>query len=206
MLDGHRFRHLFRVIICSLFLFFGFGGLLYSVSVCRAQRTYLRNKYGFFRGTSLEVPKQLDADAAARDLRAVSSSYESNYYFPAYVAMLYLQALNSATNWAEYVSARDGALYYSREAVALNPYYDEARYARLYALMAAEQFPEAIAYWKTVVDLEYWVPEHHNEYAKILLREGSSTSLTEAAKERSLVSDRALKARLQKMAKLFSLP
>ncbi|MGN0845259.1 MAG: tetratricopeptide repeat protein [Kiritimatiellia bacterium] len=206
MMDGHRFRHLFRVVICSLFLFVGFGGLLHSFSACRAQRTYLRNKYGFFRGMSLEVPKQMNADAAARDLRAVSSSYGSNYYFPAYVANLYLNELHSATNWAEYVAARDGALYFSREAVALNPYNDEARYTRLYALTAAERFPEAIAYWRTVLETEYWVPEYHNEYAKILLREGSSTNLMEAAKERSLVSDRNLRNRLQKMAKLFSLP
>ena len=67
---------------------------------------------------------------------------------------------------------------------------------------------EALAFWEPVVDREYWFPDNHDVYARILLRKGSRKDgepfLARAAEERFLVSDPALRKRLANLASILA--
>lgn len=203
---NHTFRRRFRLAIGCVLLFAGLFGTWYSVRAARAQQLYLRTKYGYFRGTGLERPRETNATEAARVLQRARELYPDNYYFPAYVAWLQVDAMRQARDWEQFNNARDAALYFGREAVSINPYNSESRYAWVRALDAAERRNEAIEYWRGIVELEYWMPDLHQEYVRLLLRQGASSNLVEAAKERVFIRDAALRRRLDRMARLFGLP
>lgn len=224
-----RFRRNFRLVLGCLLLASGAFGTVYAFQATLGQRTYLRAKYGFFRGTPLEVPRPTNAVDVVRLARSGMSRYAYNYYLPAYAASACLEgavsayeemeafeqmddvdALLAGLTPAEAAARRDrqaalcsdligNAVYFSREAVALNPYDEEARQARAFSLLSNEQAAEAVEFWRPIVEREYWVPRHHDVWAQILLAEGSPESLALASREWFLVQDADLKRELQRL-------
>lgn len=211
---GHRrSRHLarrMRLPVACLLVFVGIFGFAHAVRAARAQRIYLGVKYGYFqkgtpelRASRIAKPPVTDAREAIVLFQRARGFYSSNYYFPVYVAQLCLAEASAATDRKTFRDSLDAALYFSREAVSLNPYNDEARHARVEALERDGQIAEALAFWEEVVEREYWTLEHHDTYARLLLREGSDESLQKAVRERGLVRDADLRRRLEKLARFL---
>ena len=226
-----RFRRKLRLVLGCILLVSGAFGTVYAFSAARAQRTYLRAKYGFFRGTSLEVPRCTNSTEAVRMVRASAERYANNYYFPAYVSNLCLEdavaafdELEALEGLSEADAVRAGlsqeeidsrtealskrcvelvraAVFFSKEAIALNPYDEEARQARAYSLLSNAQAKDAVEFWRPIVDREYWIPRHHDIWAQILLAEGSQTNLVLASQEWCLVQDADLRRQLQQLGR-----
>ena len=224
-----RFRRGLRLVLGCGLLVSGAFGSVYAFSAARAQRAYLRAKYGFYRGTSVEVPCVTNAEAAIRLARPAMARYSYNYYFPAYVAKVCLEDAVKAYDELEALDALEdtdvllagmepaerfarrealrvqcedlvrAAGSYSKEAVALNPYDEEARLGRAYALLSNGQADEAVEFWRPIVDLEYWNPRHHDIWAELLLAEGSDENRVLASREWFLVKDADLRRRLQQL-------
>jgi hypothetical protein len=212
-------RNLRLVFGCILFAA-GFFGTVRAARAAAAQRLYHGAKHGFFRDTSREVlpvvdyrdpgggvePARFAADVAelARRARRGAELYAPNYYFPAFAARAALIQSRQARSRAEFDDAILAALYFSREAVALNPYDAEARYVRAEALAADGQVGEALAFWRPIVEREFWNSANHDEYARLLLLEGSRDSLGLAVREKPLVEGAALRRRLDRLGKSLS--
>lgn len=212
-------RDLRLVLGCLLFAA-GLFGTARAVRAAVAQRVYHGAKHGFFRDTAREVPPVVDyrnpgadvepakfaEDAAelARRARRAAGLYPHNYYFPAFAARAALIQSRQARSRAEFDDAVLSALYFSREASALNPYDAEARYVRAEALAADGQIEEALAFWRPIVEREFWNPVNHDEYARLLLLEGSRSSLELAVREKPLVEDPALRRRLDRLGQSLS--
>ena len=207
--SNHLARRL-RLPVACLLVFVGIFGFSHAVRAARAQRIYLGVKYGFFqkgtpsvRASRIAKPPVTDAREATVLYEKARALYASNYYFPIYVAQRYLLEAEAAPDRKTFRDSLDAALYFSREAIALNPYNDEARHARVEALERNGQIAEAIAFWEEIVEREYWTLEHHDTYARLLLREGSDESLQKAVRERGLVRDAALRRRLEKLSRFL---
>lgn len=199
-----------RLPVACLLVFIGIFGFSHAVQAARAQRIYLGVKYGFFqkgtpalRESPIAKPPVTDAREAIVLFQKARSLYAANYYFPIYVAQRCLAEARFAADRKSFRDALDAALYFSREAISLNPYNDEARHARVEALEMNGQIAEAIAFWESVVEREYWTLEHHDTYAQLLLHEGSDESLQKAVRERGLVRDPALRRRLEGLRRLL---
>ena len=209
-------RDLRLVLGCLLFAA-GLFGTLHAARAAVAQYSYHRAKHGLFRDTSREVPPVVDyrnpgggvepaqfaEDAAelARRARRAAELYPHNYYFPAFAARAALIQSRRARSRTEFDDAVLSALYFSREAASLNPYDAEARYVRAEALAADRQIEEALAFWRPIVEREFWNGANHDEYARLLLLEGSRRSLELAVREKPLVEDPALRRRLERLGK-----
>lgn len=207
-------RDLRLVLGCLLFAA-GLFGTSRAARAAVAQRVYHGAKHGFFRDTPREVPPVVDyrnpgggveparfaEDAAelARRARRAAALYPHNYYFPAFAARAALIQSRQARSRAEFDDAVLSALYFSREAAALNPYDAEARYVRAEALAADGQIEEALGFWRPIVEREFWNPANHDEYARLLLLEGSRSSLELAVREKPLVEDPDLRKRLERL-------
>lgn len=235
--DMTGFRSRFRLAAGIALVAVGVFGTLHAVRATSAQRLYHRTKHGFFVGTpSLEVlPLSLARDDALR--RAIASTdpavrsaalaealetaregarrcqraeprCRENWYFPSLVAQLQLDALLNVHDAETADDLKQTALYFAKKALRLNPYYSLTRSAYADALLANGEVDEALAFWEPIVDREYWVPENHDMYARILLRKGSRKGgepfLKRAAEQRVLVADPALRKRLANLAHILA--
>ncbi len=201
---SHRFRHHFRLVAGCVLLVFGVALAFHAVRASVAQSLYLRVKYGYFRGTSREV-----AALGVDDVREMAdfanrcaALYPHNWYLPTRVAQFAVLAAQSAGSYEEFSSMSKFALYFSNEAYCLNPYDDEARRARSDALVLDDRVSEALDVWNDAIAREYWVREHHNQRAALLLRAGGEDNLRAAVAERALVNDNDLRRRLNKLVSL----
>lgn len=148
------------------------------------------------------------AREGARRCQRAESLCPENWCFPARVAQLQLDALLNVHDAETAADLKRTALFFAKKAVRLNPYEDLARSAYVDALLENGEADEALAFWEPVVDREYWVPGNHDVYARILLRKGSRKGgtpfLERAAEERFLVSDPALRKRLENIAAILA--
>ena len=206
-----------RLALGCLLFAAGLFGTLHAARAAAAQRLYHGAKHGFFRDTEREVPpivdyrhpgsgvepEQFAEDVAelSRRARRAAELYPHNYYFPAFAARAALIQARRAGSRAELDDAVLAALYFSREAAALNPYDAEARYVRAEALAADGQVTEALDLWRPIVEREFWNGANHDEYARLLLLEGSRDSLGLAVREKPLGEDPALPRRLERLGK-----
>lgn len=226
-----RFRRNLRLVLGCLLLASGAFGTVYAFQATLGQRTYLRAKYGFFRGTSLATPRATNAMEVVRLARDGMSRYAYNYYLPAYAAFVCLDDAVATYDELDALDEMDetdvilagmtqeeaderrarlttlctdfvgNALYFSKEAVALNPYDEEARLSRAYSLLSNGQAEEAVEFWRPIVDREYWIPRHHDVWAQVLLAEGSHSNLVLASREWCLVEDADLRRDLQRLGR-----
>lgn len=235
--DTTDFRHRFRLAAGIALVAAGVFGAIHSVRATVAQRLYHGTKHGFFIGTpSLEVlPLSLARNAAldraiastdprtraaalaealataregARRCQRAEPLCRENWYFPALVAQLQLDALLNVHNAATASDLKNTALFFAKKALRLNPYNPLIRSAYADALLANGDIDEALDFWQPIVDREYWVPGNHDMYARILLRKGSRKGggpfLERAADERALVEDPALRKRLANLATILA--
>lgn len=193
-------RHRFRLAAGSVIFALGLCGLLHSSEAALAQWMYLKAKYGLLKGTPFENGKVETASGAFECSRRAMSIYPYNYYFPSWAAMVALEEARSARTSAAVDSALDIAYWCAREAIDLNPYYSEARYAWGEALVESGKEAEAVEFWRGVIDREFWNPDNHTHYARVLLRVGTPEARAEAVREAPFVSDAALKRRLMRLA------
>ena len=209
-----------RLALGCLLFAAGLFGTVHAARAAVAQRLYHGAKHGFFRDTEREVPPVVDyrhpgsgvkpaqfaEDVAelSRRARRGAELYSLNYYFPAFVARAALIQIRRARSRAELDDAVLAALYFSREAAALNPYDAEARYARAEALAADGRVGEALDFWRPIVEREFWNGANHDEYARLLLLEGSRGSLELAVREIPFVENPAIRRRLERLGKTLS--
>ncbi len=193
-------RHRFRLAAGSVLLAAGVCGFFHAFGATRAQWLYLRGKYGFLRGTALETPRMESAREAFELSRRAMALYPWNYYMPAWAAQLALDEAREAATPEAFDAAASAAYWCAREAVSLNPYDAEARYAWAEALAQTGRVAQALDFWRGVLEREFWNPDNHTEYARLLLLEGSPASRALAAREAPLVADPALKRRLRRIA------
>ncbi len=184
----------------SALLAAGLCGFLHAFGAARSQWLYLRGKYGLLRGTALETPPVESARTAFELSRRAMALYPWNYYMPAWAALLALDEARSATTPEAFDAASSAAYWCAREAVSLNPYDSQARYVWAESLAQTGRVSEALEFWRGVLDREFWNPDNHTEYARLLLLEGTPASRALAAREAPLVADPALKRRLQRIA------
>lgn len=234
--DSADWRRRFRLAAGVALVAVGVFGTVHSVRAALAQRLYRKTKHGFFVGTpSLEVlPLSLARDAALERAIAATNAADraaalaealetaregarrcqraeplcpENYYFPACVAQLQLDALLNVHDEEIAADLKRTALFFAKKAIRLDPYEELIRRTYVDALLANGQVDEALAFWEPVVDREYWFPENHDVYARILLRRGSRKGgapyLQRAAEERVLVVDPALRRRLENLAEIL---
>ena len=140
--------------------------------------------------------KALQRDATQEDIAALDERISA--------ARAALIQAGQARSRAELSDAVLSALYFSREAAALNPYDAEARYVRAEALAAAGRVGEALDFWRPIVEREFWNGANHDEYARLLLLEGSRRSLELAVREKPFVEDPALRRRLDRLGRSLS--
>jgi hypothetical protein len=208
-------RRAIRLALGSILFAAGLLGTVRAARVSVGERIFHGAKHGFFRDTAREIPPVVDyrdpgggvapaqvaEDVAelARRARRVAELYPCNYYFPAFAAQAFLIQSRQARSREEFDAAVLSALYFSREAAALNPYDAEVRWARAEALAADGRVGEALEFWRAIVEREFWNPVNHDEYARLLLLEGSRESLELAVREKPLVEDSALRNRLERL-------
>ena len=235
--DAADWRRRFRLVAGVALVAAGVFGTVRSVRAALSQRLYHETKHGFFVGTpSLEVlPLSLARNAAldraiastdpavraaalaealetaregARRCQRAEPGCPDNYYFPALAAQLQLDALLNVRDAATASDLKRTALFFAKKAVRLNPYEELIRRTYVDALLANGEVDEALAFWEPVVDREYWFPDNHDVYARILLRKGARKDgepfLARAADERVLVSDPALRKRLANLAAILA--
>ena len=172
----------------------------HSWGAARAQWMYLRAKYGFLRGTALETPAITDAKEAFAISQRAMAIYPHNYYFPAWAAAIALDEARQATSADDLDAALAAAYWCAREAVSINPYDADARYVWGEALAESGKIDEALDFWRSVIDREFWNPDNHTHYARLLLRAGTPEARLAAGLEAPLVGDPVLKRRLQRVA------
>ena len=196
------FRRRFRMVVSCLLIVAGAFGTVYATKASLAQRLYLKTKYGLFRGLEREIPSTAEGlEVAARAYRAYAL-YPKNYYFPTYAAKCALEDATAAGNSADFRSHLTRAIYFSKLALALNPY--EAEVRMLYTLILAEDGKpdEAIAYWRDeVLEREFWNSGNHNFMARLYLRSSKIDDMKAAVAELPFVSDADMKKTLQQLKK-----
>ena len=235
--DTTGFRSRFRLAAGVALVAAGVFGAFHSVRAALAQRLYHASRHGMFVGTpSLETPSLVSvrdaalrraigasdpgerADAlaealetareAARRCQRAEPLCRENYLFPLLAAQLQLEALLNVRDPATAEDLKRAALYFAKSALRLDPYDELVRRAYVDALLARGDSEEALAFWETIVDREYWIPENHDVYARILLqrgsRKGGAPFLERAAEERVLVSDPELRKRLANLAAILA--
>ena len=189
----------FRFCAAAVLLAVGCAGTFRAARASVAQWLYHRAKFGVWADLSDKTPPIEDGAAAAAVCRKAARLYPWNWYFPSWAAkVLYLEATDPATSDERWpVALRESADFAAR-ALALNPYDAEIRWIYAENLVAAERVPDAIAWWRGVVDREFWNPANQNELASLLLREGSEESKAEAL---SLIplTNRDMRKRLELM-------
>lgn len=211
-----------RLALGCLLFAAGLFGTVHAARAAVAQRLYHGAKHGFFRDTPREVPpvvdyrRERDGDLSdgveparfaedvaelSRRARRGSALYSANYYFPAFAANAALAQSRQARSRDEFDDAVLAALYFSREAAALNPYDAEARWTRAEALAADGRVREALDFWRPVLEREFWNPVNHDEWARLLLLEGSRANLELAVREAPLVGDPYLRRRLERLGR-----
>lgn len=233
--DSNDYRRRFRLAVGVVLVAAGFFGFIHASLASWGQILYHRTKHGFFLGRpSLEVlslaharDEALDRAIAATNpvIRAEALSEAlaiaregarrgqlalslcpENYFFPAYVARLQLDALLNVHDEAVAADLKRAAFYFAKEGLRLNPYDAEVRSVYVDTLLVRGDVDEALAFWEPIVDREFWQPDNHDVYARILLRrsarKGGGPYLAKAADERFFVTDPALKKRLANLAKL----
>lgn len=198
---SHRFRVRFRLVAGCVLLIAGFFGVLHARNAGRAERLYLLSRYGFHRGTRYERPASDDLAVVAPRARLAASLYPRNYYFPSYAAFCALAEARDAPDRESFDDAMRAALYFSRNAYALNPYDHQARLSRVQALAESGHLAEAFEFWAPVLRREFWNRSNHDVQARLLLQEGSTASLRLAVRERGLVEDPELRKRLNGLAR-----
>lgn len=190
------------MFVSCLIIVLGAFGTVYAVKAALAQRLYLKTKYGLFLTLKYEEPRTEEGlEVAARAYRAYAL-YPKNYYFPAYAAKCALADAYAAENSADFRSHLARALYFSKLAVAINPYEAEGR--MLYALIMSEDGrpEEAIAYWRdAVLEREFWNADNHNFMARLYLRSSTTDDMKAAVAELPFVSDAEMKKTLQQLQK-----
>lgn len=198
---SHKLRHHFRLVAGCALLVFGAALAVHAVKASVAQSVYMRVKYGYFRGTSREVPALGVGDTrrAANLANKCAALYPHNWYFPVRVAQFAVAAAQGAESLDEFSAMSKLALYFSNEAYCMNPYDTEARRARSDALALDDRISDALDVWKDAIAREYWVRENHTRYAELLLRAGGEDNLKAAVAERALVDDPQLRQRLNKL-------
>lgn len=188
------------MLVSCLLIVVGAFGAVYAVKASIAQRLYLKTKYGLFRGLEREEPRTTDGlEVGARAYQAYAL-YPKNYYFPTYAAKCALDDSAAAENSADFRSHLTRAIYFSKLAVAINPYEAEGR--MLYALIMAEDGKpdEAIAYWRDhVLNREFWNSENHNFMVRLYLRSSKIDDMKAAVAELPFVSDSEIKKTLQQL-------
>ena len=148
-----------------------------------------------------ELIRQLLVSSVIYDERGFGEDAETKKLLDDAVDGFLSDEITAAGSRAELDDAVLAALYFSREAAALNPYDAEARYVRAEALAADGQVTEALDLWRPIVEREFWNGANHDEYARLLLLEGSRRSLELAVREKPLVEDPALRRRLERLGK-----
>ncbi|MBR1837199.1 MAG: hypothetical protein IJ783_07915 [Kiritimatiellae bacterium] len=175
-------------------------GAYHSAEMSAAAAVYHRVKHGFFPGSRFEVPPVTDGAEASRLCRVAARFCPYDWRFPVYAAARCLdEAVDESTPDGRWQAALADANEWAGRALALCPYDFEVRYNRAETLVAMDRLPDAIAYWETVLDLEFWNPENHDEYAYLLLHDGSEEAVAKAVDERFFVRDRELRADLNKL-------
>lgn len=194
------FRRRCRMVVACFLLVAGLFGVVHSVRATVAQRLYLKTKYGFFRGLACEVPKlEGGMEVGVRAYRAYDL-YPANYYFISFAAKCALSDAGRATSSEEHKTHLDRSLYFSRLAVALNPYDAEARGVYAFALAEGGRLSEAIRYWRDdVLAREFWNSANHDVLAWLYLRSPSPADMRLAVKELPFVGDKELRTRLRKL-------
>ena len=209
-----------RLALGCLLFAAGLFGTLHAARAAVAQSIYHGAKHGFFRDTAREVPPVVDyrnpgagvkrdrfakdAEELARRARRAAELYPYNHYFPAFAARAALIRCRRSSSREEFDDAVLSALYFSREAAALNPYDYESRWSRAEALAANGQVREALDFWRPIIEREFWNPANHDEYARLLLLEGSRASLELAVREKPLVGNPAVRRRLERLERTIS--
>lgn len=199
-LFGRRFR---MVTACLLLVGGGFG-VIHSVRAAVAQRLYLKTKYGFFRGLKCEVPNITGGmEVGVRAYRAYDL-YPANYYFASYAAKCALSDAQQAKDSGAFKTHRDRALYFSKLAIALNPYDAEGRTVYAFTLAECGRLPEAIQYWRDeVVEREFWNPANHDILARLYLRSPRPSDMRLAVQEIPFVGDNDVRTKLRMREKLL---
>ena len=131
--------------------------------------------------------------------------YPHNYYINSYVAREAI-ALAKSSSEDENVSFDDfsllarKALFYAKLAIDVNPYDEESRLMYQEALVLNGKLDEAVKYWESIVNLEYWNKAHHDVMAELYLK---SNNITLAVNELPHISNADLRKKLQRYKKLF---
>ncbi len=202
MIFSPLFRRRVRLVVSCLLIVTGGAGAVHAVRASVAQRLYLETKYGFFRSLTWEKPPVTrSVEVGVRAYRA-DALYSKNYYFPTYAAKCALVDAMASTNSTDFSFHLTRAIYFSRLAVAMNPYEAEGR--MIYALTLAEsgRVDEAIAYWRDdVLEREFWNPENHNFMARLYLRSLKTADMMAAVAELPFVSDGDMRKKLQLLKK-----
>lgn len=193
-------RHRYQLILACCLIASGAYGLIYASKASIAQRLYLKTKYGFKPSLVHATSPITDTDVASASAQLASRLYPHNYYFPAYVAKCALTQAASATDSVSYRNYLNQALYFSKQAVALNPYNDEARITYALALADSDNLQEAIEFWKSqVISREYWILFNQEFYARLCLRSTDPKDLQEAVWTAPLIRDPTLKKKLARL-------
>lgn len=199
-----RIDRIVRQVIICLFLVVGIVGVAYSFKCARSQSIYVSSKYGvscpLFAKTSV---------GASQELWVLHDSanvlYPHNYYINSYVAREAI-ALAKSSSEDENVSFDDfsllarKALFYAKLAIDVNPYDEESRLMYQEALVLNGKLDEAVKYWESIVNLEYWNKAHHDVMAELYLK---SNNITLAVNELPHISNADLRKKLQRYKKLF---
>ncbi|MBO7299713.1 MAG: hypothetical protein J6V41_07925 [Kiritimatiellae bacterium] len=189
-----------REIIVCLFFVIGIVGLVYSIKCVEAQHIYVKTKYGVSCPGFVTGPEKVGQNLFdSHDL--ANSKYPHNYYLHSYVAKELVSytkesIANKTITFEEFTILARKALFYARLAVQTNPYDDESRLVYQDALVLNGKIDEAVAYWESIVDLEYWNKRHHNIMAELYLMSSSPDSYSLAVNELPHITDKKLRDKL----------
>lgn len=199
-----RIDKVVRQIIVCLFFVIGITGVVYSIKCTKAQAIYVQTKYGV--SCPIFVSPPITASQELWNLHSSASAiYPHNYYLNTYVAreaiaVAKAAAENSNLSFDDFNLLARKALFYSKLAIDVNPYDEESRLMYQEALVLNGQINEAVKYWESVVNLEYWNRAHHDVMAELYLK---SNNISLAVKELPQISNPELRKKLQKYKRLF---
>lgn len=205
--SSSRIDKIVREVIVCLFFVIGIVGVAYSLKCVKAQQIYVKAKYGVScPGLKTEPIKSGQELFNLHDL--ANTSYPHNYYLHSYVAkelVAYTKEsiANQTITFEEFTNLARKALFYARLAVQTNPYDDECRLVYQDALVLNGRIDDAVKYWETVVDLEFWHRRHHNIMAELYLMSSLPNSYSLAVEEIPHVSDKKLRDKLLVYKKLI---
>jgi len=192
------FRKRFRLVLACVLIVLGAAACVHAVRATRAQRLYLETKFGLFRDWPSGSRPITDSEAVAIRAHRAYSLYPENYYFPIYAAQHALQDALQATHSGDFDAHVSRAAFFSRQAMAINPYAPEARMIHAAILAEDNRLPEAIAYWRDqVVDREFWDRGNHDFMVRLYLRSSRPEDLQAAIDSLPFVGDRGLREELR---------